>query len=189
MVGAIPFGVLLTKIFCGGVDVRAFGSHNIGATNVTRVAGKKIGFFTFILDAGKGAVMVIGARFAFYDLDSFHLMLVVVGGTAILAHTYPVYLDFKGGKGVATSIGVLLAIDFNVGFLVICFWIMSFCLFRISSVSSLISIFSSIILSAMYDAPGSQIVFCCLLFILILVRHKENIMRLLVDEEKKIKVP
>ena len=184
-VAAIPFGLVVTKI-ATGKDIRQFGSKNIGATNVTRIAGKKLGFLTLILDAFKGAAMVIIARFNFENLNNLHLFLVLVSATAVIAHIYPIYLNFKGGKGVATSIATLFALDTLVGFLVLCFWIMTFSLFRISAVASLIAIFSSIILSYNYDAPIEQIVFCWLLFALVAVRHKENITRLLIGEEKKL---
>jgi glycerol-3-phosphate acyltransferase PlsY len=184
-IAAIPFGLVLSQVFAGK-DIRKYGSKNIGATNVARVVGKKLGFFTLVLDGLKGAFMIIAARFAFYDSSNLHLFLSLVGAVAVIGHVYPIYLDYKGGKGVATTIAVLLALDFTVGFLVICFWIMSFCLFRISSVASMVAIFSSIILSSTYGAPVSQIIFCTLLFFLIVVRHKENIARLLMGEEKKL---
>ena len=184
-IAAIPFGLVLAKIFAKK-DIRQFGSKNIGATNVARVIGKKLGFATLILDGLKGAIMVIIARFSFYESENLHLILVLVAAVAVLAHVYPIYLNFKGGKGVATAIAVLFALDPSVGFLSVCFWIMSFCLFRISSVSSIIAIFSSIALSSSFDAPNSQIYFCWFLAILILVRHKENILRLLTGEEKKL---
>ncbi|OFW80106.1 MAG: acyl-phosphate glycerol 3-phosphate acyltransferase [Alphaproteobacteria bacterium RIFCSPLOWO2_01_FULL_40_26] len=185
VIAAIPFGFLLTKKF-SKKDIRELGSKNIGATNVSRIAGKKLGLLTLILDGLKGAIMVIIARFSFYDAGNLHLFLVLVAATAVIAHIYPIYLNFKGGKGVATAIAVLLTLDFSVGFLAICFWIMSFCLFRISSIASLIAIFSSIILSSAYDSPTSQLIFCGLLFILIFIRHKENIIRLITGEEKKL---
>ena len=184
-IAAIPFGLVLAKIFAKK-DIREFGSKNIGATNVARVIGKKLGFATLILDGLKGAIMVIIARFTFYELENLHLFLVLVAAVAVLGHVYPIYLNFKGGKGVATAIAVLFALDVSVGFLVICFWILSFCLFRISSVSSIIAIFSSIIISTSFGAPGSQIAFCWFLSLLILVRHKENIIRLITGEEKKL---
>lgn len=184
-IAAIPFGLVLAKTFAKK-DIRQFGSKNIGATNVTRVVGKKLGFLTLILDGLKGAIMVIIARFSFYDIDHLHILLVLVAAVSVLAHIYPIYLNFKGGKGVATAIAVLFALDSAVGFLVTCFWIMAFCLFRISAVASLVGIFSSIILSTAYGAPPAQIVFCWFLFILILIRHKENIIRLLTGEEKKL---
>ena len=183
-IAAIPFGLIITKVFAHK-DIRQFGSKNIGATNVTRIAGKKLGFFTLILDGLKGAIMVVIARFNFYDLNNLHLFLTLVGAVSVLAHVYPIYLNFKGGKGVATAIAVLFALDFTVGLLVTCFWIMSFCLFRISAVASLIAIFSSTILSSTYGAPTVQIIFCWFLFALILIRHKENIFQMLIKEEEK----
>ena len=183
-IAAIPFGLVLAKIFAKK-DIREFGSKNIGATNVARVIGKKLGFATLILDGLKGAIMVIIARFTFYELQNLHLFLVLVATVAVLGHVYPIYLNFKGGKGVATAIAVLFALNVSVGFLVICFWILSFCLFRISSISSIIAIFSSIIISTSLGAPGSQIAFCWFLSLLILVRHKKNIARLITGEEKK----
>ena len=183
-IAAIPFGLLITKIFAKK-DIREFGSKNIGATNVARVVGKKLGFVTLILDGLKGAIMVIIARFNFAEIENLHIFLVVVGAVAVVAHIYPAYLKFKGGKGVATAVAVLFALDSSVGFLVLCFWVMSFCLFRISAVSSLVAIFSSIILSSHYGAPTEQIAFCWFIFILISIRHKENLMRLLTGEEKK----
>ena len=183
-IAAIPFGLVLAKIFAKK-DIREFGSKNIGATNVARVIGKKLGFATLILDGLKGAIMVIIARFTFHDIQNLHLFLVLVAAVAVIGHVYPVYLNFKGGKGVATAIAVLFALDISAGFLVICFWIISFCLFRISSISSIIAIFSSIIISTYFGAPVSQIGFCWFLSLLILARHKENIARLITGEEKK----
>lgn len=184
-IAAIPFGLILTKIFVKK-DVRQSGSGNIGATNVTRVAGKKIGALTLILDGLKGALMVMIARFSFYDVSNLHLFLVLVGAVAVTAHIYPIYLNFKGGKGVATAIAVMMALDFSVGMLAIFFWILTYCLVHISSVSSLLAIFSMILTSRCYDAPTSQIVFCWFLFLLILIRHKENILRLFEGKENKV---
>ena len=182
-ISAIPFGLVIAKL-CAQVDIRQVGSKNIGATNVTRILGKKLGFITLILDGLKGAVMVIIARFTFSDIPNLHLFLAIVSAVAVVAHVYPVYLKFKGGKGVATAIATLFALDFGTGFLVVCSWILSFCLFRISSISSILAVSSSIIISYKFDASTSQIILCWFLAILILVRHKENIIRLLTGEEK-----
>lgn len=184
-IAAIPFGLVLTKVFTGK-DIRQFGSKNIGATNVTRVAGKKLGFATLILDALKGAIMVIIARFSFVNSGHLHLFLVLVSAVSVIGHIYPIYLNYKGGKGVATTLAVLFALDSTVGFLTIIFWIMAFCLFRISSVASMVAAFSSIVISTSYDAPIEQVLLCWFLFIVILIRHKENISRLLLGKEKPI---
>jgi glycerol-3-phosphate acyltransferase PlsY len=185
LISAIPFGLILGKVFAK-VDIREHGSKNIGATNATRILGKKLGFLTLILDSLKGTIMVIIGRFSFYESDYLHLFLVLVSFVAILAHIYPIYLKFKGGKGIATTIGTIIALDFSVGILAVCFWILTFVSFRVSAVASLVSIFSTTIFSTAYDAPLSQIIFCWAVFILVFVRHKENIMRILTGEEKKI---
>ena len=184
LIAAIPFGLVLTKIFVKK-DVREFGSGNIGATNVVRVAGKKIGLLTLILDGFKGAIMVVIARFTFADASGLHIFLVLVGTVAVIAHVYPVYLNFKGGKGVATTLAVLLAIDLNIGLSVIGIWALTFAISRTSSISSIAAIFSSIILSICYETSISQILFCIFLFTLILYRHKENLERLIAGKEKK----
>jgi glycerol-3-phosphate acyltransferase PlsY len=184
LIAAIPFGLVLTKIFAKK-DVREFGSGNIGATNVVRVAGKKIGLLTLILDGFKGAIMVVIARFTFADASGLHIFLVLVGTVAVTAHIYPVYLNFKGGKGVATTLAVLLALDLNIGLSVIGIWALTFAIFRTSSISSIAAIFSSIILSICYGTSISQILFCIFLFALILYRHKENLERLIAGKEKK----
>lgn len=184
-IASIPFGLVLTKIFAK-TDIRQLGSKNIGATNVARVVGKKIGFVTLILDGLKGAIMIIIARFSFSGISDLHLFMVLVAGVSVIGHIYPIYLKFKGGKGVATTAAVLLVLDPSVGALVLCCWIIVFALFRISSLSSLVAIFASIILSILLSAPTSQIILCIFLTILIFIRHKENISRLISGEEKKL---
>lgn len=183
LISSIPFGLVIAKVFAKK-DIREHGSKNIGATNVTRVLGKKLGFITLLLDGAKGAVMVIIARFGFADSNNLHFFLVFVSLVAVCGHIYPIYLNFKGGKGVATAIAVLLALDFKVGSSVVICWIVFFVLFRISSISSLVSIFSSIIFSYFYNAPNEQIILCFLMFVIIAVRHKENVSRLLCGKEK-----
>lgn len=182
---AIPFGLLISKFFAK-TDIRQHGSGNIGATNVARIVGKKLGLLTLILDGFKGALMVIAARFIFQSASFLHLYLVIIAMVAVLAHIFPIYLSFKGGKGVATSLAVLIALDFPIGFLAICFWIMTYAAFRISSISSLVAVFSSAIASLAFETPVSQIIFCWLLFCLILYRHKENLLRISRGEEKKL---
>jgi len=185
LICSIPFGLVFGKIFAK-TDIRDFGSKNIGATNATRILGKKIGLATLLFDSGKGMIMVIIARFNFYEANYLHLFLVLVSLVSILGHIYPLYLKFKGGKGVATSIGSIIALDFSVGILATCFWILTFVSFRISAIASLVAIFSTTIFSTAYDAPFSQIIFCWVVFVIIFVKHKENILRILTGEEKKM---
>lgn len=185
LICAVPFGLLLSKIFAK-TDIRKLGSGNIGATNVTRILGKKLGVLTLICDSGKGMIMVIIARFAFVEADGLHNFLVLVSLVGICAHIFPIYLKFKGGKGIATTIGSLLALDFNVGMLAIFFWILCFIAFRISAVASIVAIFSTTIFSTAYDAPILQIIFCWIIFALIFYKHKENVIRILTGEEKRM---
>jgi len=185
-IAAIPFGLLVTKLFAG-IDIRQGGSKNIGATNVVRLAGKKLGLVTLLLDGAKGAVMVIIARFLFQDTSFLHLYLSLVALTCVMAHIYPIYLNFQGGKGVATAIAVLLALDLNVGVVAIIVWLLSFAIFRISSVSSLLAIFSTVIYSIIDFESVVQIAFTIILFGVIAYRHKDNILRLKNGEEKKVK--
>ena len=185
LICAIPFGLLFSKIFAK-TDIRNLGSGNIGATNVTRILGKKLVIFTLLCDSGKGMIMVIIGRFTFVEADGLHNFLVLVSLVGICAHIFPIYLNFKGGKGIATTIGCLIALDFNVGMLAIFFWILSFMAFRISAVASLIAIFSTTIFSTAYDAPILQIIFCWIIFAIIFYKHKENIIRILTGEEKRM---
>ena len=102
-----------------------------------------------------------------------------------MAHIYPIYLNFKGGKGVATTLATLMALDFTAGFLTLCFWILTFSVTRISAISSLVAIFSSIIFSKFYNAPFEQIALCTILFIITTIKHKENLIRIINKEESK----
>lgn len=185
LIASIPFGLVLGKVFAK-TDIRQFGSKNIGATNATRILGKKLGFLTLVLDSFKAMILIIIARFNFHEAEGLHIYLVVVALVAVCAHIYPFYLNFKGGKGVATTIGALLALDFSVGMLAICFWILTFISFRISAIASLVAIFSTTIFSTAYNAPLSQIIFCWIISAIVFIRHKENIMRILTGEEKKM---
>lgn len=185
-IAAIPFGLIITKLFAG-IDIRQGGSKNIGATNVVRLAGKKLGLATLLLDGAKGWLMVIIASFLFQETSFLYLYLSLVALTCVLAHVYPIYLNFKGGKGVATAIAVLLALDLNMGTVAIIMWLLTFLISRISSVSSLMAIFSAIIYSIIYFESYVQVAFSIILFALIAYRHKENILRLKNGEEKKAK--
>ncbi len=185
LTSAIPFGLVLVKIFVKK-DVRNFGSKNIGATNVTRVAGKKLGLATLILDGAKGALMVILAKIFFEDQQNFYPYISLVAFTAVIGHIFPIYLKFKGGKGVATTLATLIALNPLIGILTSLIWLISFLFFRISAISSITSIFCSILLSFLYGSPPSQNILCITLFILIFIRHKDNISRLRQGKENKI---
>lgn len=184
LIASIPFGLILTKLYLRE-DVRDHGSGNIGATNVTRVGGKKLGAITFILDAMKGAVMVLLA-IDYYSLgDNFDLFVSLVAFIAVCGHIFPIYLKFKGGKGVATSIAVILSIDFLIGSLAILVWFLVFFASRISAIASLSSIFAMIPLAYFLAFDRIYFYLAITLFVLVAFRHKENIVRMISKEENK----
>jgi glycerol-3-phosphate acyltransferase PlsY len=179
--GSVPFGVLLTRM--KGLDVRAQGSGNIGATNVARVAGKKLGVVVLLLDAAKGAIPVLVARWLAPQTSMLHAE---VGLAAFLGHVFPVWLKLRGGKGVATALGVLgvllpwsaLAGALTYGLL--------FALFRVSSVGSLFGGLAAVGTAFAVRAPLDYAFFCALLFLLILFTHRANIRRLIHRAEKSL---
>lgn len=183
-IASIPFGLVISKIYAGK-DIRESGSGNIGATNVTRVLGKKLGITTLILDGLKGAIMVILARFLFVEANFLNIYLILVGTVAVLGHIFPIYLKFKGGKGVATALAVLLAINPLIGLFGIGAWVVIFAFSKTSSIASLASLTIATGFALYSQALVEEILFCISLTTLIFIRHKENIVRLLKGEESK----
>lgn len=187
-IAAIPFGLVLAKA-CGKQDIRESGSGNIGATNVARVLGKKFGLATLILDGLKGAIMVVIARFAFGDIRYLSVFLALVALVAVVAHIYPIYLKFKGGKGVATTFAVLLVINPAIGLVTCAAWLIIFAITRISAIAALGAIgvapLYAIYLYVNQSALKVDILLCLLLAILIFIRHKENILRIKAKKENK----
>jgi glycerol-3-phosphate acyltransferase PlsY len=181
--GAIPFGLIFTKIF-SDVDVRSIGSGNIGATNVLRASGKKAAILTLLADTLKGFLPVLIVQHLF----NAEATTVLSGVAAILGHNFPIYLKFKGGKGVATSYGVMLAVAPWIGLICLIVWIISAFIWRYSSLSALISFACYPALTFMV-APYSTQSFGALslfIFAMIYYRHRENIKRLLAGIETKI---
>lgn len=178
--GAIPFGLVLTKL-AGLGDIRKIGSGNIGATNVLRTGRKGLAAATLLLDGGKGALAVLLARWFVAD----ELAPLIAGVAAFLGHLYPVWLRFKGGKGVATAIGLWLALAWPVGVSACGLWLLTAYLGRRSSLAALVAIGLTPILAWGFSTP---IVAVAALPISALVfwRHRENIRRLLVGIEPKI---
>jgi len=178
LAGSIPFGLVLTKL-TGAGNLRDIGSGNIGATNVLRTGRKGIAAATLILDAAKGAVAVLIAH-------QFSLDLAIIAGLfAVFGHNFPIWLKFKGGKGVATTLGVLLAISWQVGLLAIGTWLVTAALLRFSSLSALLALAASPFY-AWYIAGEQIAVLAAILAVLGIARHHENIRRLMSGEESKI---
>jgi glycerol-3-phosphate acyltransferase PlsY len=182
VLGSIPFGLLLTRA-AGLGDIRQIGSGNIGATNVLRTGSKLLALLTLLLDGGKGVAAVLIARYAFPSLASE--VVLFAGAGAILGHLYPMWLGFKGGKGVATGLGILLALDWRVGGLACVTWLVVAFLFRYSSLAALIAFLLAPVFAWFFDGPRLAI-FALLLAALVWWRHRENIHRLLKGEEPKI---
>jgi acyl phosphate:glycerol-3-phosphate acyltransferase len=178
LLGSIPFGLLLTKL-AGLGDIRSIGSGNIGATNVLRTGRKDLALATLLLDGGKGAVAVLIARLVGEDLT------VIAGAAAILGHQFPVWLKFKGGKGVATKFGTLIAVNWMVGLGACIVWLIVAVLFRYSSLAALIATAASPFL-ALWLGTVPQAWFAAFAAVLVWIRHHENISRLLKGEEPKI---
>jgi acyl phosphate:glycerol-3-phosphate acyltransferase len=181
LAGSIPFGVLLTRKV-RGIDVRSQGSGNIGATNVARVAGKKLGAFVLLLDAAKGAIPVLAATLLLPNEPKVHA---VVGLTAFLGHVYPVWLRFRGGKGVATALGVLLILSPYAALAGAFVYAGLFAAFKVSSIGSLAGAIVAFAVSAV-RGPLEYAALTGILVVLILFRHRSNIARLIRRTEKKI---
>jgi glycerol-3-phosphate acyltransferase PlsY len=178
--GSIPFGLLLT--WAGGAgDIRKIGSGNIGTTNVLRTGRKGLAAATLLLDAGKGAAAVLLARYLAPDSN----MHVVAGISAFLGHLFPVWLKFKGGKGVATMLGVTLAVYWPAGLLFAVVWLGAMALTRYSSVGGLAAAVASPILPMMREDWGVAAMFWGLA-LFVLVKHSDNISRLRAGTEPKI---
>ncbi|WP_347312167.1 glycerol-3-phosphate 1-O-acyltransferase PlsY [Defluviimonas sp. SAOS-178_SWC] len=179
LLGSIPFGVLVTKVMGLG-DLRQIGSGNIGATNVLRTGNKPAALATLILDGGKGAGAVLIAR-AVAGEDAAQL----AGLAAFLGHIFPVWLGFKGGKGVATFLGTLLALAFPVGLAACATWLLTALISRISSLSALVSAALAAIWAG-FLGHGDMVILIVILATLVFWRHLPNIERLKAGTEPRI---
>lgn len=179
LLGSVPFGLVMARLFGLG-DIRQIGSGNIGATNVLRTGNKLAAFLTLILDAGKGGIAVLAAR-ALVGEDAAQL----AGFAAFLGHCFPVFLGFKGGKGVATFLGTLLALFWPAGVAACLTWAAVAGVFRISSLAALIAAISAPIWVSVLGMPQASLV-SVFLAVLIFIRHRANITRLLAGQEPRI---
>ncbi len=179
LLGSIPFGLLVSRVMGLG-DVRKIGSGNIGATNVLRTGSKKAALLTLLLDGGKGAVAVLVARYLYGDTAA---QVAALG--AFLGHIFPIYLRFKGGKGVATFLGILLAIDPATGLAACATWLVTAVVFRMSSLAALVAALSAPLWLWLFDL-NSTTGLGLLLAALIWLRHAANIRRIVTSTEPKI---
>ena len=180
LMGSIPFGFILTKIFLNK-DIREIGSGNIGATNALRTGNKTIGYSTLVLDILKAVAPVVYVKIFYQDY------LYIASLCAFLGHVFPIWLKFKGGKGVATYVGILFAINFYFGIIFIISWFITFFISKYSSLSSLIGA-ASIPIYLLILTQFNQVIFFTIMFVLIFFTHRENIKRLKNKEETKTKI-
>jgi glycerol-3-phosphate acyltransferase PlsY len=181
LLGSIPFGVVIARI-SGGVDLRRVGSGNIGATNVLRAVGKAAAALTLLGDIGKGVLAVGVARWA--GADAFVVALTALA--AVLGHLYPIWARFRGGKGVATTLGVILGAMPIVGALLLLIWLMVAAISRYSSLAALVATASLPVLTWLVDGRTAMLALSGVLAILVVVRHAENIRRLAAGTEGRI---
>ena len=180
LMGSIPFGFILTKIFLKK-DIREIGSGNIGATNALRTGNKTIGYSTLVLDVLKAITPIIYVKIFYQDF------LYIASLCAFLGHVFPIWLKFKGGKGVATYVGILFAINIYFGIVFTIFWFITFFISKFSSLSSLVGA-ASIPIYLLISAQFNQVIFFVIMFVLIFFTHRENIKRLKNKEETKTKI-
>jgi len=180
LMGSVPFGLILTKVFLKK-DIREIGSGNIGATNALRTGNKFIGYSTLILDIAKAIIPVIYVKINYPDL------IYIASLCAFLGHVFPIWLKFKGGKGVATYVGILFSINIILGLIFVASWAIIFLLFRYSSLSSIIGSLS-VPIYILITGQINDAIFFAIMFILIFFTHRENIKRLKNKEESKTKI-
>ena len=180
LMGSIPFGFILTKIFLKK-DIREIGSGNIGATNALRTGNKLVGYSTLILDIVKAIIPVIYIKMNYPEL------IYIASLCAFLGHVFPIWLKFKGGKGVATYVGILFSINILLGLIFVISWGVIFLISRYSSLSSIIGSLS-VPLYLFITTEKSSVIFFITMFVLIFFTHRENIIRLKNKEESKTKI-
>ena len=187
LLGSIPFGVIATRLGGAG-DVRSIGSGNIGATNVLRTGRKDLALITLLGDGGKGAVAVFVAWLLTRNasVQAQAVLTSVAGGAAFLGHLFPVWLKFKGGKGVATFFGTLLAAAWPVGLAAGATWILMALIFRISSLAALVAVALTPVYVILLGRPYPIAVMALFMAVLIYIRHKDNISRLLKGQEPRL---
>lgn len=191
LIGSISFSVIFTKKLAG-FDVREKGSKNAGSTNVLRTAGKKVAILTLVCDVLKGVIAVLFAKFI-GKVDNFEYteyLVQLAGLMVVLGHTFPIFFGFKGGKGVATSLGVIMIINWQIGLICLVFALILMILTRIVSLGSVAAAILfpvlTLFITENYSVPGDYRIFGILLGVFVCFNHRANIKRLLKGEEKRI---
>ena len=179
LLGSMPFGFILTKIFLKK-DIRNIGSGNIGATNALRTGNKTLGYVTLTLDITKAILPVLLVKFNYPDY------IFIASLSTFLGHVFPVWLKFKGGKGVATYVGILLSVNIYLGLIFIVSWVITFLISKYSSLSSLIASLMVPLYLIIFDNHNS--IFFTIMFVLIFYTHRENVKRLKNKEETKTEI-
>ncbi len=178
LLGSIPFGIFVAK-FMGHGDIRKHGSGNIGATNVLRKTGKIGGIITLVLDGGKGVLAMYLASTICPD----YLLLIFCGVASVVGHIFPIWLKFKGGKGVATGLAVIAMMNYYIGIVAVAIWLIAFLIFRISSLSALIAFCVTPIFAYFTTYDPRLAIACAIISLLVIIRHKDNIKRLMEGKE------
>ena len=179
LIGSIPFGFILTKLLLKK-DIREIGSGNIGATNALRTGNRLLGYTTLILDILKAVIPIIYVKLNYPDL------IFITSLSIFLGHVFPVWLKFKGGKGVATYVGILFSLNLIYGFIFASVWFIIFLISKYSSLSSLGATLSIPIY--LHFIENENIIFFIIMFVLIFYTHRENVKRLKNKEESKTKI-
>ena len=186
IIGSIPTGYIIVKVFTGE-DIRTIGSGSTGATNVKRVMGKKWFFITLLLDAFKGALPVVLAALFAKTFTGIGLLPVLAAVAVILGHSKSIFLKFTGGKSVASGVGTILALNWQVGLIIAAIWAVITFFTRYVSVGSIIALALSPFIMWAFKAPVAYIWYCALGALYIIYLHRSNIQRLIKGEENKVR--
>lgn len=182
LLGSIPFGYIAGKLF-KKIDIRELGSGNIGATNVFRILGPSLASLVLIADIGKGIFSIYLVQY--FNIDNL-LILTIAGLVVICGHDWSLFLGFKGGKGIATTFGVIFALNPIISILAIVVWVVVMIITRYASLSSILAVISIMIFTILFKQPYEYIIFSAIIIVLSIFKHKENIKRLRSGNEKKI---
>jgi len=182
LLGSIPFGYIAGKLF-KKIDIRELGSGNIGATNVFRILGPSLASLVLIGDISKGIFSIYLAQY--FNIDNL-LILTIAGLAVICGHDWSLFLGFKGGKGIATTFGVIFALNPIISILAILVWVVVMIITRYASLSSILAVISIMIFTILFKQPYEYIIFSAIIIVLSIFKHKENIKRLRSGNERKI---